>query len=59
MQKIDIIKGDIVKTPTGKIGLVVGIYGTVYYEVLVTRGKSTKIVPYRYQDLICIENIDA
>jgi len=59
MQQVEITKGDIVKIPTGKLGLVVGIYGTGYYEVLVTRGKISKIVPYRLQDLICIEHFTA
>jgi len=57
-QQYQINKGDIVKVQTGKIGIVVGVYGSGYYEVLLTRKNSSRIVPFRQQDLICIEHIN-
>lgn len=51
-QTDDISEGDIVVAPGEKIGIVVGIYGAGYCEVMINRGaQSTRIVPYRSLDL--------
>lgn len=47
-----ISEGDIVLTPGENLGIVVGIYGLGYCEVLINRNTSNvKIVPYRKTDL--------
>ena len=48
----NIVAGDIVLTPGENLGIVVGIYGQGYYEVLINKGmKSAKILPFRRNDL--------
>jgi hypothetical protein len=45
-------EGDIVRAPGDVLGIVVGIYGLGYYEVLINKGmQSARIVPYRKSDL--------
>jgi hypothetical protein len=45
-------EGDIVLVPGDNLGIVVGIYGTGYCEVLINKGTSrAKIIPYRHADL--------
>jgi len=47
-----ISEGDIVLTPGENLGLVVGIYGQGYFEVLINRGtKTARILPFRHTDL--------
>jgi hypothetical protein len=47
-----ICEGDIVLTPGENLGLVVGIYGQGYCEVLINKGtKSARILPFRHIDL--------
>lgn len=44
--------GDIVLTPGENLGIVVGIYGQGYCEVLINKGtKIARIVPFRHIDL--------
>jgi hypothetical protein len=44
--------GDIVLTPGSHLGIVVGIYGLGYCEVLINKGtKSARILPFRHIDL--------
>lgn len=55
-------EGDLVMIPGGKLGIVVGIYGLGYCEVLINRStKSPKVVPFRALDLkkICQETVIA
>lgn len=48
----NISAGDIVLTPGENLGIVVGIYGQGYCEVLINKGtKSARIMPYRHIDL--------
>lgn len=53
MLKSDSIgEGDIVLTPGENLGIVVGIYGIGYCEVLINKGtQNARIVPYRRTDL--------
>jgi len=45
-------EGDLVIDPAGQCGIVVGIYGQGYFEVLINKGKKdARILPYRRQDL--------
>lgn len=47
-----IVEGDIVRAPGDILGIVVGIYGLGYCEVLINKGmQSARIVPYRKSDL--------
>jgi hypothetical protein len=47
-----ITEGDIVRAPGDVLGIVVGIYGLGYCEVLINKGmQSARIVPYRKSDL--------
>lgn len=48
----DISEGDIVLTPGENLGIVVGIYGIGYCEVLINKGtQRAQILPYRQVDL--------
>jgi hypothetical protein len=45
-------EGDIVLAPGDNIGIVIGIYGMGYCEVLINKGTSSaRIIPYRQADL--------
>lgn len=45
-------EGDLVMIPGGKLGIVVGIYGLGYCEVLINKGKqNARVIPYRQADL--------
>jgi hypothetical protein len=45
-------EGDIVLAPGDNLGIVVGIYGLGYCEVLINKGtRSARIIPYREADL--------
>lgn len=45
-------EGDLVVTPGDKLGIVVGIYGLGYCEVLINKGThNARVVPYRHIDL--------
>jgi len=47
-----ISEGDIVLTPGENLGIVVGIYGQGYCEVLINKGaKTARILPFRHMDL--------
>ena len=47
-----ISEGDIVLTPGENLGIVVGIYGQGYCEVLINKGtKTARILPFRHIDL--------
>jgi hypothetical protein len=51
-QTDNVRSGDIVVTPGNKLGIVVGIYGLGYCEVLINRGTNrAQVVPYRQSDL--------
>lgn len=51
-QNDDIGEGDIVLTPGENLGIVVGIYGLGYCEVLINKNTHrARIVPYRKLDL--------
>lgn len=44
--------GDIVLTPGENLGIVIGIYGLGYCEVLINKGtKTARILPFRHIDL--------
>lgn len=48
----EISEGDIVLTPGENLGIVVGIYGIGYCEVLINKGtQRAQIMPYRQIDL--------
>jgi hypothetical protein len=50
LEEID--AGDIVLTPSKKIGIVVGIYGAGYYEVLMNKDtQNPRVLPFRRTDL--------
>ena len=45
-------EGDLVIAPSGQCGIVIGIYGQGYCEVLINKGKKdARIIPYRREDL--------
>lgn len=47
-----ILPGDIVLTPSSALGIVVGIYGSGYFEVLLNKGsRDARVVPFRQIDL--------
>lgn len=51
-QPEQIEEGDIVLAPGDNLGIVVGIYGLGYCEVLINKGtRSARIIPYRQTDL--------
>ena len=48
----DIDPGDLVITPGDHLGIVIGIYGLGYCEVLLNKGTTNaKIIPFRQIDL--------
>lgn len=48
----DIDPGDLVMTPGDHLGIVVGVYGLGYCEVLLNKGTpNAKILPFRQIDL--------
>ena len=51
-QTDQITEGDIVLTPGEKLGIVVGIYGLGYCEVLINRDShNVRVLPFRQVDL--------
>ena len=51
-QTCDIDPGDLVITPGEHLGIVVGIYGLGYCEVLLNKGTpNAKIIPFRQIEL--------
>jgi len=51
-QADQISEGDIVFVPGERLGIVVGIYGLGYCEVLINRdSQNAKILPFRKNDL--------
>lgn len=54
-----IAPGDIVLTPSSALGIVVGIYGAGYFEVLLNKGSSNaRVMPFRQIDLIKLPDQD-
>jgi hypothetical protein len=53
MQAEPVREGDLVTIPGGNIGIVVGIYGLGYCEVLINNGPHrARVMPYRQVDLV-------
>ena len=54
-----IAPGDIVMTPSSALGIVVGVYGAGYFEVLLNKGSSSaRVTPFRQIDLVKISDPD-
>jgi hypothetical protein len=52
MTENEVKAGDIVMAPGDNLGIVVGIYGIGYCEVLINKGTNrARVIPYRAADL--------